>query len=366
MLGKTVAWAVSRTAKAFGFLDPIKLFAQLNLFSQPSEVAFPIELLRFGFSVHARGMMNYCAIQHNLDWLWPYWAQRQFNPQDISFVPRAFAVTHLNLTHRNWTALGVPGYENYPIVDPRGLITPFYDGWSIDAWLITEKDVSGKNEGLIPAHQEKVEQQLIFQPFLKVRTASVQKKSKLTSNAWVERENETAPPLLRIRFEAVSENKSWLAVAFRPYNPEGVSVINHIELLPEKRGWRVNKEKTIYFEPPCDAHIFSQYQENDVYYKLPEPDGLQSVHCPVGLATAAALFEIKPGQTREAAIYIPLEKEKNKIQTFFPDASAATEAAWRENAGHAPPPSFPNDPFRFLYEASLHTVVLHSPREIFP
>ena len=24
----------------------------------------------------------------------------------------------------------------YPLVDPRGLVTPLYDGWSIDFWLV--------------------------------------------------------------------------------------------------------------------------------------------------------------------------------------------------------------------------------------
>ena len=366
MLGKAAAWVVSRGAKAFGFQDPVKLFAQLQLFAQPSEVAFPIELLRFGFSVHARGMVNYCAIQHNLDWLWPYWAQRQFSPLDIAFVPRAFSLTHINLTHRNWTALGVPGYAHYPIVDPRGLMTPFYDSWSIDAWVITEKDAGGNGEDLIPATQDQVEQKLLFRPFLKVSTASSQKKLKLTSTAWVERENEHAAPFLHARFEANSESKSWLAVALRPYNPEGVSVLNHIEFLPDKKGWRVNKEKNVYFAQAYDRHAFSQYQEGDVYYKLPAQDSSQSMTCAVGLASAVVLFEIKPGQTREVEIHIPLEKEDAKKQTVLPEASTATAEAWRKNIQHAPLPAFPDDRLRFIYEASLHTAVLHSPLEIFP
>ncbi len=360
MWRKAVSWLVSRIAKAFGFSDPVKLFAQLQLFSQPSEVAFPIELLRFGFSLYGRGMMNYCAIQHNLDWLWPYWAQAQFNPANIAFVPRAFALTHINITHRNWTALGVPGYGCYPIVDPRGLITPFYDGWSIDAWLI------GEDGNLIPANQEKVEHRLVLKPFPKVHTSSTQNNSRLVSPAWVERENEPAGPFLHARFEAGSESKSWLAIALRPYNPEGVSIINDIELLPGKKGWRVNKEKNVYFDQSCDRHVFSQYQEGDVYSKLPEPDHLPGVHCRVGLPTAAALFEIKPGQTREVAICISLEKENAEKFTVFPEAAAATAALWRKNLQHVPLPVFPNDQFRFLYEASVHTLVLHSPFEIFP
>ena len=85
---------------------------------------------------HARGLINTKAIQNNLDWVWPYWVERQFNPADVSFIPRAFSFSHINLTHRNWTAVGLPDVPYYPIVDPRGLVTPHFDGWSLDFWLI--------------------------------------------------------------------------------------------------------------------------------------------------------------------------------------------------------------------------------------
>ena len=86
--------------------------------------------------LHARGLINTKAIQHNLDWVWPYWVERQFDPNDPSFMPRAFSITHINLTHRNWTALGLPECAAMPLVDPRGLITPHFDGWSLDFWII--------------------------------------------------------------------------------------------------------------------------------------------------------------------------------------------------------------------------------------
>ena len=50
-------------------------------FAQPSEVIAPMELLRSGVVMHARGLINSLAIQHNLDWVWPYWVERQYNPK---------------------------------------------------------------------------------------------------------------------------------------------------------------------------------------------------------------------------------------------------------------------------------------------
>ena len=131
-------FVVRRAAHMHGFLDPIALLARLNRFAQPSEVSEPVELLRAGAVLHARGLINSRVIQHNLDWVWPYWVERQFDPKDPAFIPRSFSITHINLTHRNWTAIGWPDCDELPIVDPRGMVTPHHDQWSLDAWLMTD------------------------------------------------------------------------------------------------------------------------------------------------------------------------------------------------------------------------------------
>ena len=79
---------LSRTARAYNVVDPISLLARLRQFAQPSEVQEPIELLRAGILFHARGLINTKVIQYNLDWNWPYWVVKQFDPQDPSFIPR--------------------------------------------------------------------------------------------------------------------------------------------------------------------------------------------------------------------------------------------------------------------------------------
>ena len=93
---------IKRTARFYGVMDPTLILARLRRFSQPSEVEEPIELLRAGIVFHARGIVNTRAIQHNLDWVWPFWVERQFDPHDRAFMPRGFSFSHVNLTHRNW------------------------------------------------------------------------------------------------------------------------------------------------------------------------------------------------------------------------------------------------------------------------
>ncbi len=167
---KWLPWrlVIRRIARAHGFLDPIALLALLHRFSQPSEVAEPVELLRAGMIFHARGLINARVIQHNLYWIWPYWIERQFDPADNAFIPRAFSITHVNLTHRNWTAVGVPDVDELPIVDPRGLVTPLYDGWSVDSWLLNDD-----GRCLLPSQAQQVGQYLDLNSDLAVITETV-------------------------------------------------------------------------------------------------------------------------------------------------------------------------------------------------
>ncbi len=141
-----------------GFPDPVLLLSHLKRFAQPSELTAPKELLRAGAIMQARGLVNSQAIQHNMDWVWPYWVERQFDPSDESFLPRAFNLSHLNLTHRNWTAVGSPDSTELSIVDPRGLVTPFFDGWSIDQWVVTAEGFT-----LVPSRLKVIKQEFVIQ-----------------------------------------------------------------------------------------------------------------------------------------------------------------------------------------------------------
>lgn len=338
-----------RAAKKSGFLDPLTLFSRLQKFSQPSEVAAPVELLRSGAVMHARGLVNSQAIQHNLDWVWPFWVERQFDPHDIAFIPRAFSITHINLTHRNWTAVGLPGMSQYPIVDPRGLVTPFFDGWSIDAWIIPEH-----GEPLIPSRLSEVKQELIFERNLEITTISVLDRMKLEECVYVQ--DYDGELVCHIQLKGYSHIKGRLVISLRPYNPEGISFIHDIELLPEKDGWKVNKEKKIYFDTSADFHIFSSYHDGDVYSKINQvqPRGLNLVVCDVGMGTGAVVFELSPSKLREINIRVPLLKKLSKSVSWV---SSLTEVARLK---------VPDKKFQFLYDAAVRTLILHSPEEVYP
>jgi hypothetical protein len=72
------------------------------------------------------------------DWLWPFWAERQLDPESPAFVPGGELPALVNVTHRNWTLVGNLASPRTGIVDPRGLVSPWPGGWSLDWWIGAE------------------------------------------------------------------------------------------------------------------------------------------------------------------------------------------------------------------------------------
>src|SRR5262245_12473014 len=245
-------YLVSRLARAKGFIDPITVLARLHRFAQPSEVTEPIELLRAGVLFHARGLINSRTIQHNLDWVWPFWIERQFNPRDVAFVPRAFSITHVNLTHRNWTAVGLPDCDRLPVVDPRGLVTPLFDGWSLDAWVLPER-----GPRLLPSRAERVQQRLTFDAdTLAGETQARQEGCDLAGVADVIWQGDQ--PWCRLHVRAQAASGGWLALAVRPVNPEGVSFVHDLELSPDRTMLWVNDDARVELDRPPDRVCLSE------------------------------------------------------------------------------------------------------------
>lgn len=343
-------YAVRRVARAHGFLDPIRLLAQVHRFAQPAEVAEPIELLRAGVVFHARGLINSRVIQHNLDWVWPYWAERQFDPGDDAFIPRAFSITHINLTNRNWTAIGWPDIADLPIVDPRGLLTPFFDGWSLDGWI-----VSDDGRRLLPSRTATAAQRLTFDSEPLVQTETDQDGLSLINRSTVQLENGAA--VCKMALAGRSDSAGWLVVAIRPYNPEGISFIHDISLTPERTRWTIDGQRTVKFSAAAERHHISNYRAGDVHIHLFDLNDQNTGLCDVGMVTAAALFRLEPDQPREIELSIPL--------SFQPGAKNTRTPSWQENLDKACQLKLPDARIQFLYDAALRTLILHSPDDVY-
>lgn len=363
MFNRLIPWKflIKRAARAYGIIDPLTFLARIRQFSQPSEVQEPIELVRAGIAFHTRGLINTKAIQHNLDWVWPYWVEKQFNPNDNSFIPRAFSFSHVNLTHRNWTAVGHPNLPIYPIVDPRGLVTPLYDGWSLDFWIVTEN-----GEKLLPSKLEEVKQQWHLSPNLCVETKSEKDKMQLTTSVQLKVHDEQ--PELEIKASGSSARDGWLVVALRPYNPEGIQFIEEVTQTNGRKGWRINTTDSVNFNRASGNMFFANYQAGDVVHMLDSADQATLVSCDVGMATAAALFPLPAKTTETIKVTIPLQEELER-QRQTPDIQSPPQPvndAWQSIISQTASLQVPDNTIQFLYDAALRTLILLSADDVFP
>jgi hypothetical protein len=348
-------YLITRAARRQGFLDPIELLARLRSFAQPSEVGEPVELLRAGVVFHARGLINSRVIQYNLDWVWPYWVERQFNPHDESFIPRAFSVSHINLTHRNWTALGYPDCEAFPLVDPRGLLTPCLDGWSLDGWVCSEE---GRN--LFPSRTQAGTQRQDLSSGLAITTQVQQGGLMLSSTASVELEG--GVPVCVLTLTARADSAAWLVLALRPANTEGISFVNDVVLSADRKTWVVNDEQTVAFSAPAERQLVSDYSQGDVALHLMQTpaqaalDERSEGSCDRGMVTAAALFAIPEGGARTLTARIPLPHK----------APVLAENAWPDLRASACTLQCPDRKYQELYDAAITSLILHSPGDVYP
>jgi hypothetical protein len=362
MLTKFFPWKffLKRLSKTHGFIDPFALLARFNRFAQPAERVAPYELLRAGAVMHARGLLNSQAIQHNLDWIWPFWVEEQFNPHSPSFIPRAFALTHINLTHRNWTATGTPGMRRLPIVDPRGLLTAIRDGWSIDFWILGEG-----SDHLLPSRCEQVSQFLTDSYPLQVITESSQNGHRLHVSVEAAVVEGCEACIVRIKALTLKPGAR-LILSLRPYNPEGVSLLESIAPLADGTGWRINRHYFCRFDERPDAWWYSCYRQGDVYHAICENkrSGISEGICDVGMASAAAEFRLVPEKSREIVTIVPLqETRKPPLQSFSP-ASEEQILAWRKHTGNLCEVRLPDDHDAFLYKNAVRTMALHAPDDI--
>ncbi len=359
-------FVISRAAKKQGFLDPITVWSYFQRFSQPSEVAGPIELMRDSAVFHCRGLINSRAIPQNSDWIWPWWVKRQFNPANNAFIPRAFSLTYINLTERNWTAAGQPDCGYLPIVDAAGLVTPHRDGWSLDFWFIdTEGNRYAPSEEII-----KPLQRLCYggvEKNLTVVTKFEFDCGAITSAMNVNYHNDI--PCCDITVRCKSTKAGYLAVSLRPYNPEGISFIHHIKMDKTDRQWKVDSKDTIIFDQGIKRHHIQKYSQGDVANSLLSMIEEDESVCDVGMATAAAMFNVEPNAARDVKLQVPLNTRKledplNKKRYL---AHTKSEETWTQRLGGYCRIEIPDKKKQSLYEKAVRCVALHTiGRDVYP
>ena len=103
------SWVVRRAMGRFRITDDIvRYLSTFQRLGETVEVQVPGELLPIGARTVFRAIRTRAAAQIGVDWVWPYWLERQLDPRSPAFIPRGHLPVLTNVTRRNWTAIGTP------------------------------------------------------------------------------------------------------------------------------------------------------------------------------------------------------------------------------------------------------------------
>ncbi len=361
-------------AKHVGQPNPIESLERINEIGHSLVSIAPMELLKAGLKMHARGILNNHIIQQNPDWIWPYWIEEQFNPDSLSFIPRPFAFSQINVVNRNWTAIGFKDKGDILVLDPRGLAMPYTDSWSVDVWFFGED-----GNDIIPSRCSTAEQLASFEGNgeISTRLKNLNSNTVLTNTWFCQILNGQKNYCLRSN--VLSDVPGILAIVVRPYNMEGISRINSIDVNASKMGFVLNDSQHLEFGQSPQRLVGSTYRQGDVLYKIKQNKDIstfKSVDSKIGMASAAALFPVEKGTENIFTARIPLSKKQHSYQSHaktlvkklsnpivIRNSQASVESNTESYEEKCLILGMPN-PYSFLYNSSVHTLLLHTCEEV--
>ncbi len=251
--------------------------------TNPLSAAYPSENLSFASRVIASGMWNYCFFQFYRHFAGPYWVERQYNPADPSFIPRASSLLSMNLTHRTWMGLRSPVGRTYSMVDPAGSLSPIAGGYSIELGIKDGVKLMLGTRGDLKVRQRP------FQDLPAARTEYETKKGQTA--VWTATGCAEEPDWVYSRIDYDADSAIEIVLGVRPFNPEGAALIRDLSLQIQPEGsvlW-INKKPEVFFRKTPDEVRFSNLETGDAYFQS-EPHGV--VHCPHGIATGALIYRV--------------------------------------------------------------------------
>jgi len=285
-------------------LEYVEALRHLN---KPSEVTVPNELIPAGVLMQLRGLMNCHVLSLHSEWVWPYWMERQTDPHSDAFIPRAMNLTYLNLTHRNWTGIGFCQRRNEAIVDPRGAITPWNNGWSLDTWLWDGSTLHVPSRAT-PGQVKQRRYENLPWVFTEISFANIS----LVLEAFpvhIE-DHDYVVQFATVLNCGETPFTGALVFSLRPSNPEGISLIHEIAF-NTKGFWLVNGRFAAYVpERPSRWHVSNQAR-GDVAKSLWSDHASEHIaHCRAGLCTGACAYDLslQRGESKKIFIVMPLEE----------------------------------------------------------
>lgn len=269
--------------------DTVRHLSTFQRLGEHLEIQPPGEMLPIGARTVFRALRTRAASQIGDSWVWPHWLERQIDPGSPAFVPRGHLPFLSNVTGRNWTTIGNLGSAREAVVDPRGLVSPWFDGWSLDWW------VGAEDKWHVPARSASVRQALVGDSPV-VETRMRVPGGDIVHRAYAMRAtaDDGGHDLVVVEVENDSAVPVALAFAVRPYDVEGLSVIERIGL----HGSTVTVDGRVALLLPREpnqvaASTFHDGDSSGIVFAGDAGTSFPSdLRCPAGMAQAAFVYPL--------------------------------------------------------------------------
>jgi len=327
---------------------------------------FPAELIPIGARLVLRGWHNHNFFPTNRDWVLPYWAERQFNPRDRAFLPYGFSLYTINYTHRDWTMIGNPRRAREALVDPRGLVTPWFDGWSLDVWVRVDEQLFAPSRLADGDIEQSLEENL---PIVITTFRANDVRVRCKAFAIEQDAREFVVEQVTLENTARSARPVSLYLAIRPFNPEGVALVHDVAYATRntQHAFCVNRAPGVFLPKP-DEIACNCFADGDVALALPHLNGKTRARCDAGLATAIAAYhiELDAGTSHTLTALMPMEREELDdeeldVSRFTFHVSSAREQTirlWRDHLARGLRVRVPDENLQAAFDANKAYLLL--------
>lgn len=237
---------------------------------RPSPVFFPPELVDQGLGFALTGLTNTFAFQGHAFWALPWWAEQQLRPESEAFIPTGVNVLTVNLTHRNWTAIGSAGAPWKAMVDPCGMLTPkaFGPSWMPcltfggSTWVPSRLQASQIEQALLDGTPQAVITRYLVHEDLE--WTSEARAISHDGHEWVRWTH-------RLRWHGEAPIGLAFSLGLRPYNALTLGPV----FRSRQKGltWSVNRQAGLLFSLPPDAVWFAKGRVDPLFQEVPsEPE----------------------------------------------------------------------------------------------
>jgi hypothetical protein len=299
------------------------------------------------------------------DELLPWWWQRQVDPTSPDVVPGPGSAE--STTRRNWLLLGTVGGAERAVVDPRGLVTPWPDGWSLDWW------VGAEDTWHLPSEAAGVRQRLVGASPV-VETVVRVPSGEVVQRAWAVASGPEVPEGGAVVVELENASPIPVAVAFavRPFNPLGRSLVSSIAL----DGTTVSVDgRPAVVLPKAPSRVATGSAALDAVVPTIAGDAVTGwpeggARCSAGRASAAFLFPLP--HTATVRVLLPLvplrPTARRRVDGPAPDPREAPEWArvvsgWEAQTRRAPRLDLPEPRLADAVAAARCALLLHAAGE---